>query len=152
LGVVTGAIDSHGGKRTKLARVSSYDQRAGGRHQLHRAVAVNRRPFEQARGCRSWHRKDAVRTRHRAAANVQRRCDDVADPKPFEAKHRADNVDDRVERPDFVQVHALDWRAMNGRFRLRQALEQVHRALLTRFRQRRTLDRRDDVLQMMVLM
>ena len=42
---------------------------------------------------------------HHAAADVQRRAHDAIGAEPFEREHGADDVDDRVERADLVQVH-----------------------------------------------
>ena len=48
---------------------------------------------------------------------------------PLEREHRADDVDDRVERADFVQVNLLDRHLVNRRLGLGQPLEQRLRAL-----------------------
>jgi len=65
-----------------------------------------------------------VRRLHRAAADVQRRAHDPVRADPLEGEHDADDVDDRVEGADLVQVDLLDRHLMNRRFRLRQPLEQ----------------------------
>ena len=49
-----------------------------------------------------------VRRMHHPAADVQRRADDAIGAEPLEREHRADDVDDRVERADLVQMHLLD--------------------------------------------
>ena len=53
-----------------------------------------------------------------AAADVDRRDDDAIGVEPFEREHGADDVDDRVERADFVQVDLVDRHAVNRGFRL----------------------------------
>ena len=50
-------------------------------------------------------------------------------PDPFEGEHRADDVDDRVERADLVQVHLLDRHLMDRGFGLGQPLKQRLRAV-----------------------
>ena len=46
------------------------------------------------------------------------------DAEPLEREHGADDVDDRIERADLVQVDPLDRRAVDRGLRLRQPLEQ----------------------------
>ena len=46
---------------------------------------------------------------------------------PLEAEHRADDVDDRVERADLVEVHLLDRHLVDGRLGLGQPPEQLDR-------------------------
>ena len=47
--------------------------------------------------------------------------DDAVGAEPLEREHGADDVDDRVERADFVQVHLLDRHLMDRRLRPRRA-------------------------------
>ena len=83
--------------------------------------AVDRHAGQQPDRGRRRHRKHAVGAAHRSAADVQRRRDHVVDAEPLERVHRADDVDDRVERADLVQMHPLDRRVVDGGFGLRPA-------------------------------
>ena len=73
------------------------------------------------------------------------------DAEPLEAVDGADDVDDRIERADLVQVHPLDRRVVDRGLRLGEPLEQLDRAILALRRKRRPPDGRDDVLEVMVL-
>ena len=53
-------------------------------------------------------------------------------PRPLEREHRADDVDDRVERADLVQMDLLDRHLMDRRFGLGQPLEHRLRAVASR--------------------
>ena len=75
---------------------------------------------------------------------------DVLDSEPLESVHRSDDVDDRIEGADFVEMNPLDGGVVDRRFGLGQPLEHVHRAILSFARQRGTADRRDDVFEMVV--
>ena len=55
---------------------------------------------------------------------------------PFEREHRADDVDDRVERADLVQVNLLDGNLMDSRFGFAETMEELFRALLSRAAER----------------
>ena len=85
----------------------------------------------------------AMRRVHHAAADVQRRADDAIGMKPFEREHGADDVDNRVERADLVQVNLLDRHLMNGRLGFAETMEQLFGACLRDRRERRALDQRD---------
>ena len=88
-----------------------------------------------------------MRRVHHAAADVQRRADDAVGADPLEREHGADDVDDRVEGADLVQVHLLDRHLMDGGLGLGQPLEQRLRAVAARRRQRRPVDQREDLRQ-----
>ena len=60
-------------------------------------------------------------------------------------EHRADDVDDRVERANFVQVNLLDRNLMDGGFGLAETMEQRLGARLRGRRQRRPLDQSVDL-------
>ena len=79
-----------------------------------------------------------MRRMDHAAADVQRRAHNLVHAEPFEAKHGADDVDDRVESTDFVQVHLLDRHVMNRGLDFGQALEQRFRAIAAGGGQRRS--------------
>ena len=81
-----------------------------------------------------------MRAAHRAAAEVQRRGDDPIGAEPLEREDAADDVDDRVERADFVQVDVVDRHLVDVRFDRREPAEQRDRAIARRRRQRRAGD------------
>ena len=87
----------------------------------------------------------------RAAARFRRRRSAATTrcrrAEPLEAVHGADDVDDRVERADLVQVDLLDRHAVDRGLRLGEPLEQLHRAVLALGRQRRALDEPRDLLE-----
>ena len=66
----------------------------------------------------------------RAAADVQRRRDDALDAERLERVHGADDVDDRIERADLVEVDLLERGAVNRRLGLAEPGEQLLRAIL----------------------
>ena len=109
--------------------------------------AIDRRVAEQPDGRRRRHRKDAVRRVDHAAAHIQRRAHDRVGRKPLEPEHRADDVDDRIERADLVQVHLLDGHLMDRGFRLGQSLEQRLRTVAAAGDKRRAIDQREDLRQ-----
>jgi len=61
--------------------------------------------------------------------------------------HGSDDVDDRIEGAHFVEVHLLQCRPVNGRFRFAQALEQLLRARFSASAQRRAVDELVDFRQ-----
>jgi hypothetical protein len=68
---------------------------------------------QQTRGRGRRNRKHAVRAFHRAAPHVQRRRHHLVGAEPLHAVHGADDVDDRIERADFMEVHVLERRLMD---------------------------------------
>ena len=78
--------------------------------------------------------------------------DDVVDAEPLEGVHGADDVDDRVEGADLVQMDPLDRRVVDRGFGLGEPLEQMDCPFLPLGRQRGPPDRCDDVRQVMVRM
>ena len=109
--------------------------------------AVDGHAGQQPQRRRRRHRKGAVRDLDGAAADVQRRRDDVVDAEPLEREHGADDVDDRVERADLVQVDVVDRHVVDGRLGLAQPLEQRDRARLPRCRQRGVADQMRDLFE-----
>ena len=81
-----------------------------------------------------------MRRLHHPAADVQRRADHAVGIRPLHSVHDADDVDDRVERADLVQVHLVDGHLMDRGFRVAEAAEHRFRALLPRRRQARVVD------------
>jgi hypothetical protein len=58
-----------------------------------------------------------------SAANVERRTDHLVCAGPLHREHNADDVDDRVEGADFVQVDFLHWHLVNRCLGFTEALE-----------------------------
>ncbi len=148
-GAVADRVQPHRRQRTEASRVRRHQQRAGRRRQLPRhARRVDRRAPQQPRGCRGRHREHAVR----AVARCRCRRSAARQPRgraePLHPEHRADDVDDRVEGADLVQVDAIERHIVNRRLRLRQPTGTVRdRAILALARQRRALDAARDLLQ-----
>jgi hypothetical protein len=88
-----------------------------------------------------------MRRSHHPSAHVQRRHDDAPGTEPLDREDRADDVDDGVEGPDLVQVHALDGHLVDGSFGLGEPLEELPRAHAARRRERRVLDQPEDLGQ-----
>ena len=86
-----------------------------------------------------------MRRLHHAASDVDRRHDHVVHAQAVEGVHRADDVDDRVERADLVQVHFLDRHLMDRGFSHREPFKQRLCAVLPRRGQRRAVDERGDL-------
>ena len=59
----------------------------------------------------------------------------------------ADDVDDRIERADFVQVDLVERHVVDRGLRLAEPAEEVNRAILALPRERRALDEAGNVLQ-----
>src|SRR6202008_758923 len=69
---------------------------------------------------------------------------------PLDREHRADDVDDRIDRAHFVEVDLVDRNPMDRGIRLAEPAEHFDRSRLYRLRQSRTPDRGLDVLQRMM--
>ena len=110
-------------------------------------AAVDRRVAEQAERRRRRYRDEPVRRLHHSASHIERRADDAIGVQPLEREHRPDDIDDRVERPDFVEVHLLDRHLMNGRLGHRQPVEQRLGAIAAGRRQRASIDQGEDFRQ-----
>jgi hypothetical protein len=51
---------------------------------------------------------------------------------PFDREDRADDVDDRVERADLMQVNLFEGNLMDGRFGFAESMEELLGALPSR--------------------
>ncbi len=76
----------------------------------------------------------------------------VSARKPLEPEHRADNVDNRIERTDFVQVDLFDGHLMDRGFGLGQALKEGFRPIAAGKRESGAIDQREDLRQAAVRM
>ena len=81
-----------------------------------------------------------MRRSNASAAHIERRGNDAIDAQRLERVHRPNDVDNRVERADFVKVNTLDGRTVNGGLCLRQSVEQSLRSLLPSRGERRTVN------------
>ncbi len=81
-----------------------------------------------------------MRARHRAAADVERRRDDPVGAEPFHREHGADDVDDRVDGANLVQMDAVEGHLVNCRFGFGEPMEQSNGTRLPGRRQCRTAD------------
>ena len=57
------------------------------------------------------------------AADWNRRADDAIDAEPRQSADRADDIDDGIDRPNFVKMHLLDRRAVSRGLDLGQSRE-----------------------------
>jgi hypothetical protein len=81
-----------------------------------------------------------VRGSNAPAADIQRRSDDTLDAERLECVHGADNINDRVERTDLVQMDFVHWRVVNGCFRIRKLRKQRLSALFRPRGERSSVD------------
>ena len=84
-------------------------------------------------------------------ARRHRRADDSLDAQQIEPDRRADDVGDRIDGADFVEVHLLDRRAVHLRLGLGQLLKDSLGQLSLPRRERAAVDHRRDVVQMAML-
>ena len=117
------------GKRAKDCRRGRRQQLAG--PGLAWARRRNRRAGvgQQPGGCRSRDRELTVRGLDRAAAEPERPARDALDAEQPEPDHRADDIDDRVERADLVEVDIVDRDAMDRCLGLGQPREDPKRVI-----------------------
>ena len=87
---------------------------------------------------------------HPAAAEPHGAIVDPVDAQTLEPFDGADDVDERVDRSDLVQRHLLRRHAVHAALRLAQQPERAHGALAHPGRQRRPLDRGDQVADVAV--
>ena len=71
---------------------------------------------------------------------------------PLHREHDADDVDDRIERADFVQVDGVDRHLMDSGFNFREPLKHRLRAIASGGRQRGAIDEREDLRKASVRM
>ena len=86
------------------------------------------------------HGKNTVRGFYRAAADVKRRAGKFINSEKFESNCGADDVDDRIHRPHFVEMDFFDSHLMHLGFRFAQARENSLGAILQREAQFRLVD------------
>ncbi len=82
-----------------------------------------------------------------AVAHRQRRDQHAVDAELLEAPRSADNINDRIDRADFVEVNVIGRRVVNLRLGLREHFEDCDRALADRRGQRRRVDQRANLAE-----
>ena len=118
---------------------------SGGYHLRPLRARVDRHAFQQPDGRRSRNRIQAMRRSNGAAADIQRRRDDAIGTEQLERMHRADNVDDGIERADLVQMDFVDRRAVNGPFDLAEPRKERLRPILAGRAQTRPINQGVDL-------
>ena len=83
--------------------------------------------LRDVRHCGYGHLQDPVLASHRSASFRDLRHSCVPDPQVVKTYRRRHNVDDRIDRPHFVEVHFIDGYAVRLGFRLRQDLKDTQR-------------------------
>ena len=78
-------------------------------------------------------------------AHGHRQVVDGLDAEPLEALQRADDVEDRVHRPNLVEVHVLRRQAVHTSLRLADQPEGAHSSLLHGVGHGRALDETDQL-------
>ena len=117
---VADRLDGHLRQRAKTVDDRFQDRRAGWRRQLRVDRHVDERDsLEQLGRSRRRHGADAVIDPHLAAACRHAAGDDLIGAEHVESDRRPDNVDDGIDRPDFVKVDAVDSRAVHAGFGVR---------------------------------
>ena len=123
LGGVPGAqpiahlLHRHRGPRPEPAREARDEQSAGRSRPLEvGAVGEGRNTFQKLhrRGSRDGH--DAVLPAYLTAAHVDRRAFAGADPQHLDPDDRADDVNERIERPQLVQMNPVGRESVHAPF------------------------------------
>ena len=83
-----------------------------------------------------------MRALHRSAADIQGRADNLIYSQRLSPNGRTDNIDHRIDRADFMEMHALHGSIVNLRFRPSQCLENSDGSLSCGLRDR---GRRNDL-------
>ena len=130
-GTVADGFDSHRGE----SRISRDDGLQNGRAGRCGQLGIDRQidqrnPLEQLGRAGSRDRADAVSNLDATAARWDWAGDDFIDSEQIESDRHADNVHNRVDRTDFVEMNFVDRRAMHSRLGLGDVLEDFERELL----------------------
>ncbi len=98
------------------------------------AGRIHRCVFQQLDGGRCRHRKRAMGTFHRAAADIQRRADDPGYTEGFGPHRGANDIHDGINRTHFVEVNGFDRDVMDSCLRRTKGFEDCDRSGLGRIR------------------
>ena len=151
-GAVADGLDGHRRQGPKAVGQRGHDRRAGGRGQFGLHVGGGQRnAAEQFRRGGRGNVALAVGDRDSAAAGGDGRYDQPLRAEQVPADGRADDVGDRVDRADLVEVDLLDRRAMHLGLDLGQPLEDPPRGLFLAGREPAAVDHGLDVVQVPVL-
>ncbi len=106
------------------------DRRAGRCHELPGAVAhPHGKTAQQLDGRGARDRQRTVRALDHSTAERQRRDDQLADRQRIDGPGGADDVDDRVDRADFVEFDVVGIHAVDLAFRFGEPREDLQRQL-----------------------
>ena len=76
---------------------------------------------------------------------MQRRTDDLPDSELLKADTSPDDINDRIDRPHFVEMDVFDRNPVNFRFRFAEAAKDRQCPLFYSFTERRTLYQSDNL-------
>ncbi len=145
-GAEPGPVDGHGGHRPPFGDQGGQQRGPRGRGQLDRDVElVGRRSPQQLDHGRSGDGHEPVGAAHHPDAVRHRTGVDLLDAEQFEGGAGTDHVDDGVDAPDFVEVHALGWAAVEMALGPGQHLERGQRPLADAVGQACLFDHAGDV-------
>jgi hypothetical protein len=103
--------------------------------------------LQQPRGRRRGHRKHPVFAFHDTAPDIDGRRDDLRRAEPLEPEYRADDVHDRIEGANFVQVDSFNRYVVYRRLGISQTAKQLYGAILSITREAGLLDRGGNLFQ-----
>ena len=146
-GPIANINHSHRGKWTKLVGQHLENGGPRGRGQLKLDRNIDQRnPLEQFERAGCGDRADAMCNPHAAAPCRYGTGDDPIGLEQVEPDCHADDIDDRIDRADFVKMDAVDRHAMHAGFGLGHRAEDFQReGLLTRGQPRCARNDRGDV-------
>ena len=147
-GPVADPVDRHGGQGSKAVGKRGHNRGPGrcGQLGLDRRLGQRYSPQQFGRR-RGGHAELAVRDPNAARAGRNRRHDQPLHAEQVPADGRADDVGNRVGRPDFVEMHLLDGRAVDLRLGLGQPGEDSPGDVLRTRRESAGVDQAQNVVQ-----
>jgi hypothetical protein len=146
---IPNALDFVGRHRRCRTRQRFENRRSRRSDHLGRPIAeAHRKTRKQFSGGGRRYRNDPVARSREARAHRQRRDHQGADVQLIERPRRAHDVDDRIDRPDLVEMHVLARRAMDFGLGLRQCLKDRGRIASGARAQAGARDHREDFAQM----
>jgi hypothetical protein len=123
-GAVADAMDEHDGAGSKAGCEGADDGGASGRDELLLYVGgVGGEAAEKISSSGRRHREGAVSADDGAAANVERRAEPLIDLEMMDAGGGGDDVNDGIDRADFVEVNLVDGDVVDLRFGVAEELK-----------------------------
>ena len=139
-------FDAHGGKCPVADGVGGKQRRTRGRGEFYLDVdAVGGHAGQQPHHGGRRVGDEAVRAADHAPTRGHRTGVNLVNVEHFERGTRADDVDDRIDASDLVEVHLRRWPPVQPPFDLGQRVEGGHGALRDAIRQSRFVHQADDV-------